>query len=681
MQQNRTLIIRNQVTIHTDDPDEALQAGAIMLKVDPSALECTKMDSEHYQVSLKNVAGRFQIRVSDDEMTASLVILVPPKGEGKPVDAKSILKELLVQKVTYGILHDEIKAAVTRCRSEKVVVENVVVARGIPPVEGRDAQLEQLVDQRSIAAPGTEVARKLHCSEGQSGKNVRGVEVPPSKPSGRDLKIAYGKGIGRRTDGDLFISNEYGRVVFTSSGLAVEPLVRVADDKMTVSMTLYSRLAEGKEFTVDLLRSMLEAKGIRYGILEKNFIGELEQLRASDKSCKEIVVARGLQPDPGKDGKLQYRVNLSECIGFTRDDGSIDFHKRDYIKNVKAGQVLADIVPPEPGTEGINVYGEVIPATPGRDILVAPGDNVEVNRDTTQYIARIDGMIALKDYSLCVYDVYEIGGDVDYETGNVECNGNVVIRGSVKQTFTVNATGNVLIYKAVDNGTVICGGNLEVRGGIYNKDGGKVEAGGNIQAHFMVHARVKAGGNIAVKGEIFDSEAYADGYINATGRTGKIIGGSCHAAQGIEAREAGSPMYVKTRLRIGINIEDVEKLNTLEKQLAEVKKVLKKIATVTGKNPTREMITRIPQGKRKLFLRLLEKRNFFIHQYKELMTQKNQIEKRIRKNPDLSVKIHREIHPEVHIAILDKSLHVSERSSRSMFYYDSEKGCIALRAH
>ena len=403
----------------------------------------------------------------------------------------------------------------------------------------------------------------------------------------------------------------------------------------------------------------------------------MEELQSTSQPYKRIAVAKGLPPERGEDGQIHYQIEMEEKSGNKRENGSIDFHERNYIKSVKAGQVLAIIEPPTtPGTQGINIFEEILPAVPGKEVSIVPGDNVEATPDGRQYIAQIDGMVVLKDNRLCLYNIYEIKGDVDFETGNVECNGSVIVKGNVRPTFHVKATGDVVVHGEIDNGFIDCEGNLEVRGGIYNKEDGKIRAGGDIQAHFMVHGKVRARGDISVKGEIFDSEVYAGGHILASGNTGKIIGGSCFATKGIDARQAGSPSYVKTLLKVGISIEDKERLEHVVREMEDLKQKIRKISVIVGRNPTKESFRKIPPGKRPLYLELVKKRNSLVKSYRRLSEEKKKLYERLSMKGGEKIKVQKEVHPEVHIEIRDFSFHVKETLPHVMFYVDPEKEAI-----
>src|SRR5690606_13235248 len=113
------------------------------------------------------------------------------------------------------------------------------------------------------------------------------------------------------------------------------------------------------------------------------------------------------------------------------------------LANVKAGQMIAERVPPEPGVPGIDVTGEPIPPKEGKEVWIKPGKNVVLSPEKTALYAAIDGLVSQsEDERINVFPVYEVNGDVDYRVGNIDFVGTVVIRGNVLTGFRVRTAGD-----------------------------------------------------------------------------------------------------------------------------------------------------------------------------------------------------------------------------------------------
>ena len=141
-----------------------------------------------------------------------------------------------------------------------------------------------------------------------------------------------------------------------------------------------------------------------------------------------VAVARGVPPQPGADGYVDYRVKIDVGrIDLNEDDeGRVDYRELNLFDNVEAGQVLAVLVPPGKGNPGLDVFGQPIPAAEGKPSKLVVGQNVEVSDDGTKAIAMTDGMPCLRAGRLEVLPVYQIKGDVAYATGNIRFSGDVL---------------------------------------------------------------------------------------------------------------------------------------------------------------------------------------------------------------------------------------------------------------
>ena len=72
-----------------------------------------------------------------------------------------------------------------------------------------------------------------------------------------------------------------------------------------------------------------------------------------------------------------------------------------------------------------------------------------------------------KRINIAVYPISNIDSDIDYHTGNIDFNGDVVISGSVQPQFSVKATGTISIGGYVEPGEYIsAGGDILVKRGV-----------------------------------------------------------------------------------------------------------------------------------------------------------------------------------------------------------------------
>jgi uncharacterized protein (DUF342 family) len=289
---------------------------------------------------------------------------------------------------------------------------------------------------------------------------------------------------------------------------------------------------------------------------------------------KRVVVATGVPPERGRDGEIEYHFDTQRKRPAAQRDrpGRVDHRELNLIQNVKKGDTLATATRPGAGVAGRNVFGEGLPALPGKPAQIRCGRGVQLVENGSKAVAAHDGMVTFDDGKIGVVSVYTVTGDVDYETGNIRFLGDIVVGRHVKEDFKVESTGNVRVYGNVDRGDIEAGGSVEVSGGILGKEGVAVRAQEDITAGFADNANIVAGGTVTVRGEVFRSNIRA-GTVVVEGVKGAVIGGTISASHEIRVGNAGNP---KTAPRTVLQIEPdptlTQQLENAQKELAQLRR-------------------------------------------------------------------------------------------------------------
>ncbi|WP_025027733.1 DUF342 domain-containing protein [Caldalkalibacillus mannanilyticus] len=209
--------------------------------------------------------------------------------------------------------------------------------------------------------------------------------------------------------------------------------------------------------------SILQRKHIKVDIDTSAIMREL-----MSPTYKEILVAEGLPQIESKDGYIEtfFSVHAEEVL--EEINGKIDYRNRFRIPSIQAGEVIAIIHPPKQGKEGYDVFGQAILPQIPKKIEVRARKNVEITEEG-QVIALKGGRPSITGTSVKHIDISQshiITGDVDIRYGNVYFNGDVVIRGDVKEGMRVEAIGNVFIYGNVFSSTVISSQSIYIEGNV-----------------------------------------------------------------------------------------------------------------------------------------------------------------------------------------------------------------------
>lgn len=336
------------------------------------------------------------------------------------------------------------------------------------------------------------------------------------------------------------------------TGVITEPFVKVELNKN--KMEAYLTVVEGIDGT-PVQRQAIEAalahQGVTYGLNDITIEAALKR----QFTAKPWVVAEGLASAAGINAVIDFKCRALPNGGrpMELDDGRVDYHNLNLIRNVQVGEILAIKTPASEGILGYNVLGEELTPKPGKDVRIMAGKNVQLINADCIAVATVRGHAIVVGNKLSVSPVYEIKGDVDLSTGNICFNGNVIIRGSVTEGFSVKAEGDVEIDNLICEGHVECGGNLKVRNGIIGKQMSSIRAEGSIYTKFIQNAQVTAGVDVVVGEVIMHSTVSAKNDITVGGK-GVIIGGLTRAGGDIRCKVAGS-RSATAELEAGINPE------------------------------------------------------------------------------------------------------------------------------
>jgi len=197
-----------------------------------------------------------------------------------------------------------------------------------------------------------------------------------------------------------------------------------------------------------------------------------------------------------------------------------------------------------------------------------------VNRGAVyKYIIKPWDNEALLD-NITVNEELVIHGDVDFNTGNISFNGNIVVQGTIKPGFEVKGVN--LTADAIEGATVELTGDLNVSYGMIDT---MVRTVGRIHTKFINNCTVFGFNDFVVYNEIVDSTLTLGGHCLIP--TGHIITTSISAKKGIKAKNIGSISSTAPVLSVGIddhaNHMEKESDIALEKSLRKIFGLKKKV--------------------------------------------------------------------------------------------------------
>jgi uncharacterized protein len=322
------------------------------------------------------------------------------------------------------------------------------------------------------------------------------------------------------------------------------------------------------DLTYDQIIIKLQMLGVRVGLDED----KIRAICESDKPLRNIVIAECIYPEMGEKARLEYFVDINaRRKAVVQNDGSIDFRDLGEISSASTDQALYRKVPPTIGKPGKNVLGKEIPGLLGKDLTINTGVGTEIDADDPNLVrASRDGEILLTNGIVQISDVFNVIGNVDYSTGNLQFNGAVKVNGDVNSGFKIEADGDVEIRGFVENAEVISGNDVIIHGGFSGMGDGIVKAKRDVIAKYVENQTIHADRDIIISGHSYHSNLTAGRSVIVTGSQSAIVGGECKAETGVNSNRLGSINGTKTVIKVGYNKEISDRLFQSEKEIARI---------------------------------------------------------------------------------------------------------------
>lgn len=381
-----------------------------------------------------------------------------------------------------------------------------------------------------------------------------------------------------------------GEKIYTGSE-AEEPyarlIVEMTRDRMKATIKYDTR--DGARLpTKEMVLEALHAAGVVYGI-------NAESIEIGIRSLTPFVAAEGLLPVAGENAYIDRKFNLGvQGKPIIDENGKADYKDLNLFVLAKENQTLAIRIPQTKGTPGKNILGEVVPAQNGRPCPMPEGRNTKVVGEH-RLIATVNGQIVDKGAHISVDPRLEIKGGVGVQTGDIEFDGTIQIKGDVEQGFTVKATGDIDIKGSV-NGSLVQGRNVYISGGITGADRAKVFAEHDIRTAFAENAVIEAGNDIFISDIALHSQLRAGKRIIMEDKHGQITGGHAVAGEMVSVKVIGNSSFVVTKVSVGVDPNLQKEYQALRKSYKESKKRLTHI-TQTLNTLSKIDINKLPKSR------------------------------------------------------------------------------------
>lgn len=362
----------------------------------------------------------------------------------------------------------------------------------------------------------------------------------------------------------------------------IEDIVRKQQDKeagiepITLTITrdkkeAFVTVREGYDVTEQDVLNLVWNAGIRKGI-KRDAMKAIEKGERGDDG--QVLVAKGEDSTNGEDGWYEFffRTDLDGKPKIL-PDGTVDYNNIEWFDLVTEEQKVAEYHPATKGSDGFDVFGNVVPGRNGIEQPLLTGKGFKVSKDGLIYTSEEDGLVVLRDgRRLEISSVLEVE-EVNSSTGFVVYKGNVHVRGDVGTGGVINCGGDVIVDGFVEGGNITAEGDIILKHGMNGNGRGVVRAGKNVTAKFFENADVFAGDTIFLD-YATNSTLYAENYVEVQRQRGAIVGGAITGLNGMTIYSAGNKMGAKTKLVAGApksvsskRMELLDKIKTHKEQL------------------------------------------------------------------------------------------------------------------
>jgi len=454
---------------------------------------------------------------------------------------------------------------------------------------------------------------------------------------------------------------------FSSSQQIIEEVkathVRITEDDMEAWLYLVPP-ENGQEYSKETLLSILEDNGVKAGFISSNISAMVKK----EVYEREILVARGAQPEDGTEGFYEYFFKKDGIIEPKfREDGSIDYSSFSVLQNIQKDAILAIYHPSLKGKAGYNVRGKFIPQKRLAELSPLKGKGFYRKADEPDvYLALVGGKIEYKNDMISIESTHVIEGNVTSVNGKIEFFGDILVKGNVETGVIIRTAKSLTINGNVEAVTIYAGGDVILRKGIQGANKAKIFAKGSVYAEFIEHTTIEALGNVKAN-VIMNSFVEAEKIVILTGKKGMLIGGYTHATESFEAVTVGNEVEVKTVIHVGNKPEVLEKKKSLQQSEQYLKEELENL--VHELNQIKKLLRENPdipvlEGELK---KVLARRNDIVRKMEGLQEEFEKVESEIERGKNAFIKINGSVYRGTTVCI-GKNQHILQNGTCYMKY-------------
>lgn len=593
------------------------------------------------------------------------------KVSEKQEQKKSLLENLMGKEKTKEEEAEEfiekiVEKRIPAKRTARIIDRGTIIGELCPPENGKEGKS---VFGHTIFSPGNR--RVVQPKRIIADKNVEEQKM--------DNKIRY----VTTTKGTGFLVDN--RIISLEEEIEGEYEIQVDDEKTKAVLIL--QLPKGSLRTIeyeDVINYCNESK-VKYEDALDEIKKGVEMINHKEKPLIKIIIARAKEPEHGEDGYIKYHIDLTGRRRNYNKNQKIDFKELNKFIVVEKGDLVAEVIAPTKGKEdGVNVYGDIIPATRGKNAFFELTDNLV--KEENRIIARKAGHIFLKKEKVYINPVLAIKGDVNYSIGNIEFNGDVIIKGDVLDDFKIVTRGRIMIEGIVGGAYLYSEKDIIIKGGVKGKNKARIISESKIQITFCESSQIEAESDVEIKKHAILTRIKSNGHIKIgdhvegkkSANKGMILGGALVSKKGIYIHNVGNERTGNSvQLISGFDYKIAAKVKKTRAKITELQFKITKLDmeikdTIKNKRKTRggkrhKPTTKdIPPG-------LQKERKILVKTINKIIQIQNKLAREIKYEDCTGIHVVETLYPHNVLQVFDHQIKISERIKNKKFKVQNEQ--------
>jgi uncharacterized protein (DUF342 family) len=397
-------------------------------------------------------------------------------------------------------------------------------------------------------------------------------------------------------------------------------MVNISNDKLIATLSLHTA-DPPDNMTCEEIFNQISGMKITLDEEGKKAVADFVAKLAGKEILKPVVIARGRKPEPDQPGKVEILYKSpsepDQQAEESQDASGQSYYDHSSIVVAKEGQELLRLIQPEPGQNGVDVFGKEIPRKLATEAQLHLGPNVRQEGDTV-YATR-NGKVEYAGGKVSVEPKLEIRGNVDFSTGNIDFPGDIHVGKNVLDLFTIRSGNDIVVQGVAEAAEIHAQQDLVVTGGMAGRDKGIFSAGRDLKSKYITNAKVQAGRNVEVEKEIVQCGLVCRGRLLIG--NGNLVGSRTVAMGGATVKTLGSEANVKTILELGIDQELQERYQELAPQIQQRRRKAEKV---------KQAVEPLLQNQKQLAAEQKEKATELLYQASELEESAEQMIEQLR---------------------------------------------------